>query len=91
MLQIIRDNKALKKNVAKFSYRVINNLLYFNNNKRDFYLYISSSIKEEVFKLAYNEISYLDYIRTYERLINNLYIFKIASKLYKFIHYYLYY
>ena len=85
MLKIVRNNKALKKNIAKLSYYIINNLLYFNNDKRDLRLYISSSIKEEVFKLAYNKTSYLDYAYTHERLINNLYIFKITSKLYKFI------
>ena len=85
ILQRIYNNKALKKNVAKLSYYIINNLLYFNNDKRDLYLYISSSIKEEIFKLIYNKISYLNYARTYKRLINNLYIFKITSKLYKFI------
>ena len=91
MLLIVRDNKALRENAAKLSYRVINNLLYFNNNKRDLYLYISSSIKEEVFKLIYNKIRYLEYIYTHKKLIKELYIFDIAIKLYKFIRYYLYY
>ena len=48
-------------------------------------------MKEEVFKFTYNKISYLKYTRTHERLINNLYIFKIINKLYKFIRYYSYY
>ena len=91
MLKVVRNNEALKKNVAKLSYRVINNLLYFNNNKRDLRLCISSLIKEEVFKLAYNKTGYLDYARTHERLTSNLYILEITSKLYKFIRYYSYY
>ena len=81
----MRDSDTLEENITKLSYYIVNNLLYFNNNKRDLRLYISSSIKEEIFKLIYNKISYLNYARTYKRLINNLYIFKITSKLYKFI------
>ena len=91
MLKVIRNNKVLKENAAKLSYRIINNLLYFNNNERGLRLYISSLIKEEVFKLAYNEISYSSYARTHERLISNLYILRITSKLYKFIRYCHYY
>ena len=48
-------------------------------------------MKEKIFKFTYNEISYLEYTRTYERLISNLYIFKIINKLYKFIRYYSHY
>ena len=91
MLQIVRDNKALKENVAKLSYRVVNNLLYFDDNERNLRLYISSSIKEEVFKLTHNEISYLEYVYTHERLTSNLYIFEIINKLHKFIRHYPHY
>lgn len=85
MLQVVRDNKALRENAAKLPYRVVNNLLYFDNDKRGLRLCISSSMKEEVFKLAHDEMSHPDYARTHERLISNLYIFEIASKLHEFI------
>ena len=61
MLQIVRDNKALEKNVAKLSYRVIDKLLYFDDNKKRFYLYILIALKIKIFKLAYNEIRYSRY------------------------------
>ena len=85
VLQVVRDNKALRENAAKLPYRVVNNLLYFDNDKRGLRLCISSSMKEEVFKLAHDEMSHPDYARTHERLISNLYIFEIASKLHEFI------
>ena len=90
-MQIIRDNNTLEKNIVKLLYRLINNLLYFNDNKRDLDLYIFISLKAKVFKLIYNKIRYLDYIRIYKRLIYKLYIFEITIKLYKFIRYYSYY
>ena len=55
-------------------------------------LYISIKIlKQEIFKLTYNKIKYLDYIRIYKKLTRNIYIFNISIKLYKYLRYYLYY
>lgn len=72
-------------------YKLINNLLYFKNNKKSLQLYILSTIEIEIFKLVYNKIGYLGYARTNKYIINKLYIFRILSKLYKFLRYYLYY
>ena len=69
----------------------MNNLLYFNDNEKNLYFYISSIMKIKVFKFIYNKISYFNYARTYERFIKELYIFKIIIKFYKFIRYYLHY
>ena len=87
----MRDNNTLEENIIKLLYRLINNLLYYDNNKRDLYLCISTLLKAKVFKLIYNEIRYLDYIKTYKKLTKKLYIFELITKLYKFIRYYLYY
>ena len=72
-------------------YKLIENLLYFNNNERDLRLYILITIKKEVFKFVYNEIRYLKYAHTYKKLIKELYLFNIIIKHYKFIRYYFYY
>ena len=87
----MRDNNTLEENIAKLFYRLINNLLYFNDNKRGLRLYILIILKAKVFKLAYNKIRYSSYIRTYKKLTKELYIFELSTKLYKFIGYYLYY
>ena len=84
-------NEIFKENVIKLSYRVINNLLYFDDNEKDLRLYISSIMKTKVFKFIYNEMNYFDYAHIYERFTKRLYIFKIIIKLYEFIRYYLYY
>ena len=91
MLQIIRDNKALKKNAIKLSYRIVDKLLYFNNNEKRLCLCVSLALKIEIFKLTYNKIRYLEYARTHERLTKELYIFDITTKLHEFIRHYLNY
>ena len=72
-------------------YKLIEDLLYFNNNKKGLRLYIFIIIKKEIFKLAYNEIKHSRYIRIYKKLIKGLYLFNIIIKFYKFIRYYFYY
>ena len=90
-MRIILNNETFKKNVVKLPYRVVNNLLYFDDNEKSLRLCISSTIKTKVFKFIYNEMSYFNYVYIHERLIKRLYIFKIIIKFYKFIYYCLYY
>ena len=40
-----------------------------------------------MFKIIYNKFDYRDYARTHERLADNLYIFYIKKKLYKYLRY----
>ena len=75
-------------------YKLINNLLYFNdsNPSRELRLYILIKILEqEIFKLIYNQISYSKYTRTYKKLTSDIYIFNISIKLYKYLRYYSHY
>ena len=39
---------------------------------------------KEVFKLVYNKMKHLNYIRIYEKLIRDIYIFNMFIKLYKY-------
>ena len=82
------NNKIFKENIIKLFYRVMNHLLYFDDNEKNLRFCIFSIMKTKVFKFAYNEISYFNYTRIHERLIKKLYIFKIIIKFYKFIRYY---
>ena len=85
MLTLTRQNATLKKNAAIISYKIIDNLLYFDDDKRDLRLYMSTVIKIEVFKLTHNKMRHFDYAYTHKRLIEKLYIYNITTKLYKFI------
>lgn len=44
-MRIMLNNETLEENVIKLFYRVINNLLYFNDNEKNLYFYIFSIMK----------------------------------------------
>ena len=87
MLTLTRQNAALKKNATTILYKIIDDLFYFDDDKRDLRLYMSIIIKVEVFKLTHNKIRHFNYAYTHKRLIKKLYIFNIITKFYKFIRY----
>ena len=72
-------------------YKIVDDLLYFDDEKKGLRLYILLAIEVEVFKLTYDKIRYFNYIRTYKRLTKELYIFNISIKLYEFIRHYSHY
>ncbi len=92
MATIIR-NAVLSKNAAKLLYKLINGLLYFDDIEYNYSLrlYLLATLEYKVFQKAYNKIGYPSYTRTYKKLIYNIYIFNISTKLYKYLRYYLYY
>ena len=57
----MKTNNEIKNNVVKLSYKLINNLLYFNNNEKRLRLYIFFIIKIKKFKLAHDEMRYFNY------------------------------
>ena len=85
MLALTRQNVALKKNAAIILYKIIDDLLYFDDDERDLRFYVLMIMKAEVFKLAHNEMRHFNYVRTHKRLIEELYIFNMITKFYKFI------
>ena len=70
------------------SYKIIDDLLYFDDDKRDLRLCVLIVMKVEIFKLTHDEIRHFNYAYTHKRLIEKLYIFNIITKLYEFIRYY---
>ena len=66
-------------------YKIIDDLLYFDDDKRDLRFYMSTILKAKVFKLTHNEIRYFDYAYTHKRLIEKLYIFNMTTKFHEFI------
>ena len=69
-------------------YKIIDDLLYFDDDKRNLRFCVLTIMKAKVFKLIYNEIKHLNYAYTHKRFIEKLYIFNIITKFYKFIRYY---
>ena len=87
-IAIIKANNRLGDNSVKLSYKLIENLLYFNDDEKNLRLYISSVMKTEIFKLAHDEMRHSRYARTHERLTQGLYIYNITIKLHEFIRHY---
>ena len=87
MLTLTRQNATLKKNAAIMLYKIIDDLFYFDDDKRGLRLCVSTIIKIEVFKLTHNEIRHFDYVYTHKRFIEELYIYNMTTKLYEFIRY----
>ena len=73
------------------SYKIIDDLIYFDDDEKGLRFYMLTIMKIEVFKLAHNEMRYFDYVYTHKRFIEKLYIFNITTKLYKFIRHCFYY
>ena len=89
----MKTNAKLEANNAvKLLYKLINNLLYFDNPEKKMRLYIFINfLKQEVFKLIHNEMKYLNYTHIYEKLIRDIYIFNMFIKLHKYLRHYFHY
>ena len=87
VMRMMLDNEALGENVIKLPYRVVDSLLYFDDDEKGLRLCISSVMKTEVFKLVHDEMGHPGYARTHERLMKGLYIFGMIIKLHEFIRY----
>lgn len=82
---LIQQNDALEENAAKMPYKIVDDLLYFDDEEKGLRLCVPSTMEAEVFKLAHDEMGHPDYARTHERLTEGLYIFNMATKLHEFI------
>ena len=87
----MKRNSVLSENTTRLFYELINELLYCKKEYNNLRLYISLALEKKVFKLVYNEIDYLEYIRTYKKLTIDLFIYNIIIKLHEYIRYYSYY
>ena len=82
---MVRDNDDLDENAVELAYKIVDDLLYFDDDEKGLRLYIPSAMEGEVFKLTHDEMDHPGYARTHERLTSNLYIFGLAIKLHEFI------
>ena len=55
---MIRDNDALKENIVKLLYQIVNDLLYFDDDEKGLRLCISTALEAQVFKLAHDEMGH---------------------------------
>ena len=83
VLRMVRDNEG--ENGTRLPYRIVDCLLYFDDDEKGLRLCIPTAMEAEVFKLAHDEMGHPGYARTHEKLTQGLYIFNMATKLHEFI------
>ena len=84
-IAMVKANAELGINAAKLPYKLVDDLLYFEDDERGLRLCISTAMEAEVFKLAHDEMGHPGYARTHERLTQGLYMYNMATKLHDFI------
>ena len=82
---MVNNNDELGKNAIILAYRLVDDILYFDDIKRTLRLCIPSNIKTEVFRLAHDEMGYPGYTRIHERLNDALYFRKMVTEFHEFI------
>ena len=86
---IVKANTELGDNAVRLLYKLINDLLYFDDVEIEMRLCVSiRALKHKVFKLAHDEMKYLEYARTHEKLTRDIYIYNMSIKLYKYLRHY---
>lgn len=88
VMSAVEKNETLGSNAAKLPYRIIDKILYFDDDEKGLRLCVPSVLEKEVFQLAHDEMGHPGYARTHERLTDNLYIHNMATKLHEFICHY---
>ncbi len=66
-------------------YKVRDSLIFYKDLEKESYLCILKSLNDRMFKLAYNNIDCLEYMQTYKRLINLLYLYNLLKNLHNYI------
>jgi len=82
---MIQFNEILKENAAKLLYVIIQNLFYYKDIVKEYWLYISFILHKKVFLLIYNSINHLNYAETHKKLIKSLYIYNLSKHLHNYI------
>ena len=85
VIRTIRKKDELEKNTVTLPFQLIDGILYFKNDDRNFRLCVPSNKETKVFRLTHDEMGYPEYTKIHERLTNGLYFRKMAAKFHKFI------
>ena len=86
VIATVKANAELGDNAIRLSYKLINDLLYFDNAEIGMRLCVPTrALKHEVFKLAHDEMGHPGYARTHEKLTRDIYIYNMSTKLHKYL------
>lgn len=85
ILQMLERNNALRFNVARLLYEVRNDLIFYKDLKKESYLCILKSLHDQMFKIAHDNIDYLEYKWMHKRLTDSLYFYNLLKNLHNYI------
>ena len=75
----------MRLNVVKLLYEIRDNLIFYKDLKKESHLCILKSLYDRMFKIVYDDIDYLEYAQTYEKLIDLLYFYNLLKNLHEYI------
>ena len=88
----MKANAELGNNAIRLLYKLINDLLYFDNVEIKMRLCVSTrALKHKIFKLTYDEIRHSEYARTHKKLTRDIYIYNMSIKLHEYLRHYSHY
>ena len=76
---IVKANADLGENAAVLPYKIVDELLSFDNDKKGLRLCIPPPTETKVFQLAHDEMGHPGYARTHERLTQGLHMSPFAT------------
>ncbi len=57
----IKKNNALRSDTTRLLYKIRNSLIFYKDLEKELYLCILKSLYDRMFKIVYDDISYLKY------------------------------
>ena len=78
---MVTANADLRENAAVIPYKMLQQLIYFDDVELGLRLCIPEPLVQEVFRLAHDEVGHQGYDRTHQRLSEGLYIYNMAKHL----------
>ena len=89
IIDFIIANNELDFYTTSFFYVFKRGLLYYKNFKKKLCFCIFDNMTKKVFEQTHDQSKHFEFAATYERIIENLYIFKLSKKLCDYIKNYL--
>jgi len=62
ILQILKRNNALRSDTTRLLYEIKDSLIFYKDLEKESYLYILKNLYDRMFKIAYDDIDYLEYV-----------------------------
>ena len=85
IIDLIIANNELNFYATSFFYVFKRGFLYYKNFEKELRFCISGNMIKEVFEQTHDQSKHFEFAATYEKIIENLYVFKLSEKLCDYI------